>query len=241
MSTTTQFIPPPVGITCSWPIVCQQDAKHITHANGVISGTVNVNTLVTFEFGGRVLNLCKTERAATYTNAYTMPADACFNDYTSNTSVSENLNHESVEILYVNNQHNVIMYKKTSIKIVFNEVSSDFVGTVTTGGFPMIGKVSVTPKQQITEQIILSKPSGSELMHTYSYNADGGHHLILVEVPEKLTVLQEIALQSDVDIKTHGGYYFGNWLYPPWIASIMGEGVGRDAIWRQEAKEQTPV
>lgn len=236
MSTSTYFTPPPINPACNLPVVCSAPANYVTHTNGTTSGSVEINTQVTAEFGGRTLNICKTARTATYSNTYTMPF-GCYNDYYSSNNVSDKLEHESIEILYVNNYHNVLLYKKFNASLSLSASSPDYIGTNTTGGYPMVGKVCFTPTISIREQIILSRATNDETLYDVTSSLSG-HYLVLIGLPDPIPEMLAKAMDADLDIKSHGGYYSGDWFYPPWIELVMGKGTGRDAIWYREYYDQ---
>jgi hypothetical protein len=145
------------------------------------------------------------------------------------------LDHTSVDILYVNNQHNTILYKKYIINLTASGNSSDYIGTNTTAGFPMVGKLIVEVRGSVTEQIKLWTNTEDLLIREY-VQPIASEHLVLIGLPDLIPELMAKALDGDMDIKKAGGYYSGDFFWPTWVSSALGE--FRDRIWYTEYFDQ---
>ena len=245
------YTPPPKAVGCDWPILCSYYQPFIERINGSLNDVIATNTDVAFIFGGLSIPLCKTSRTASQGNAWTLYESACDRTVSSACFIKESCVHEHSEILYINNQENVLLYRHTSQSIAFSRVGNDFIGDTLHGAYPYIGKVWVHGTDistSWTETIILVKNGTPETLHTYIVPPDNKpiSFLMLIQIPESgaqgMTEAMARAIEQDLDViasKKLGGYYSGGLFYPPWISSFIGKG---DAIWYlQDVEQGTPT
>lgn len=219
-----------------------------------LSSTIEAHTDVQSTFGDYTFVLCKTDRKCTYAASSKGSNLAALNKQgSSSCSITESMTHESSEVVYINNQENVIVYKNMVASLSFNISSNDFIINSTDGTwYNQFCKVVLRPASitsSRTDKLMLVENGVPTILKTVikdtaSSDPYGAYAVFILDFPEyPLDELTYSIIMSDPDVKNANGFWGDDLYFPKWCRDLIGS---NDPLWtyydkkRSDAMEMIP-
>lgn len=212
---------------------------------GDFSRKLNGETDVTADFGNYQITLCKTKYACEYSNRYQQGGFAVINKMGSSLAqISSDCYHERAEILYLNHQENVVLYRRTTQSIKFDKTSSEHIilgprrayyGSSQTTWFNQWCKLVLYERdieRHSVEEIVIVESGVERILHTTTRAFPSSEAIYMVFIfdiiKQALDIKSANIMYADPDIKAFGSWYGDSFFYPQWCQELIGSG---DFIW----------
>lgn len=219
-----------------------------------LSASVEAHTNVESNFGNYSFITSKTDRVCKYSSSSHGSTYAVLNKHGRSTcSISESMIHESSEVLYLNNQENVMVYKHTLASLSFDISSTDFIINPVDGvWYNQFCKVVLKTTDIFsnrTDEIILVENGVPTILSTSvrdTANSDptGVYAVFILDFPKyPMDETTYSIIMSDIDVKDAGGFWGDDLYFPKWCKDLIGSA---DPVWtyydekRSNALEMIP-
>lgn len=198
------------NVTCAYncdPTVSTQDCPILLSYNSEQSYSLPVSTNMTIDLWGNILSLHKTNRLLEYDWSVDVDnGDGCSAvSMSGHGSISEDCTYKRTELYYVNQTHQVALYKETLSTLSFSGSGEGFAGLAVGSHAVHYLKVRVgSESSSIDSKIILLKGSTKTVIDSFASSSSGNpNRFFLFPTP---AVGEAGGISSDKDLERYGFY-----------------------------------